>query len=73
MKDYKVKVYEEIAGSIIVKAKDKVDAELKADEIINEYSLNELFHSDNNNLNKHQGLQSYASRTTHEIDEIILK
>jgi len=70
VKHYKVLVHEEIGGSIVVEAKNKNDAELKVDELINEHGLNKLFHHKEKGFEKYGGEYLYGERTTHQIEEI---
>ena len=70
MKHFKVSVHEEIGGSLVVKAKDKDDAELKANELINEHGLNKLFYPEEEDFKKYRGKHHYGERTTHQIEEV---
>jgi hypothetical protein len=44
IKEYKVGIYEEIGGTIVVKAESKEQAEEIADGMLNEYGCDRLFY-----------------------------
>jgi hypothetical protein len=76
MKKYRLGIYEEIGGTIVIEAENREQAEEVADELLNEYGCDKLFYPEWNadgceeDLTKYHGNHKHGDREVTECEEI---
>ena len=74
IKKYRVGIYEEIGGTIVVEAKNQNQAEKIADEMLNEYGCDRLFYpvkGVDNDLYVFNGNHKHGDREVVDCEEIL--